>query len=103
LILLSQMKGLLNISIDPHSKSAIDYLTEIFSRITLISYRTLLLGVAVVLFVFLARWYHRRVPGAFSMLLLTTFLGWAARLDSFGIPLVGPIPVCVLSIYRSLT
>jgi SulP family sulfate permease len=92
LIILSQMKGLLNITIAGSAKTLIDYAIQIHDNQDQFSWRTTVMGVGAIILIVGARLIHRRIPMAFLVLVIGTVLGGVLHLDKHGIPLVGPIP-----------
>lgn len=92
LIILSQMKGLLNMDLSNSAKTLIDYAIQIHDHQSEFSWRTTVMGVGAIILIVGARLTHRRIPMAFLVLVLTTYLGWQLKLADHGIPIIGTIP-----------
>lgn len=92
LIILSQLKGLLNINIAGSAKTLIDYATQIHDNQNQFDWRTTVIGCGAIILIVGARLIYRRIPMAFLILVLSTYLGWQFKLEKHDIPLIGSIP-----------
>jgi SulP family sulfate permease len=92
LIILSQLKGLLNISIAGSAKTLVDYAIQIHDHQDEVSWRPTVMGCGAIILIVGARLVHRRIPMAFLVLVVSTYLGWQLKLENHGIPLIGSVP-----------
>ena len=91
IIILSQLKHLLGIDVES-GHSVLDTATAILTGIGSPHPATLLMGTCAVAFLLVMRWRFPRWPAPLLLVVATTVVVWALRLEQLGVAVVGDVP-----------
>lgn len=70
-----------------------DKLWSIIIRLGQIQWLTLAIGLTLIALLIILRRISPKIPGAIIVLILSTFASWLFHLDTYGVSVLGPIPV----------
>jgi SulP family sulfate permease len=88
---LSQLKHLLGVNI-PRSKHVHTILLNAFERLGEVNAPTLLIGIASITFLLVAKRFAKKLPAALVVVVVTTLVVWGLGLVGSGVKIVGDVP-----------